>query len=139
MTETHADQIIDYLVGMLRPPDLQETRRSWRRQLARLDADVASKAAINGCDVWERFPTWPQFYGEYRSLTREQRLAERVMCQTCRDDKWVVVAVRPDGNEEVAGCPDCNPGAYESARFRRHDGTEFVPPDPARVREMLSS
>jgi hypothetical protein len=141
MTEKQADQIIDFMYGMHRPPDSQETRRAWRLQLRNLDPDLASKAAINGMQVWEFFPSWPSFYAEYRSLKRKVYAPDPTACGTCGGDKFVVVLTRPSDNpespyDEVAPCPDCNSGANTS--FRRHDGSEVVGLDPARVREMLS-
>ena len=153
MTKEQADQIIDYMFGMLRPPDPVETRKSWGMQLLPLDAEVASRAAINGMEFWQFFPSWPLFYGEYRSLMRAARPREQVSCNTCGGDRFVLVALRtPETTdwmnrhgfkakedqpiEELAPCPDCNPTANTS--FRRHDGMEVTCPDPARVRQMMS-
>lgn len=153
MTEKQADQIIDFICGMLRPPDPVETRRSWRLQLAHLDPELASKAAINGMQVWEFFPSWPVFYGEYRSLKRSAQPAY-TGCQTCGGDKFVLVLLRrPETSqwmarhgisavtdqmiEEMAPCPSCNPNADTS--FRRHDGSEVTSMDPARISEILAN
>lgn len=154
MTEKEADQIIDFLYGMFRPPDPQETRKAWRLQLAHLDPDLATQAAINGAQVWEFFPKWPVFYGEYRALRRNERRKEEVYsCATCKGDRFVLVATRPaaqtdwmqkrgfepqsPGMEEYAPCPECNASADTS--FYRHDNTEFRAPDPATVRRLMSS
>lgn len=154
MTEAQADQIIDYISGMLRPPDPIGTRAAWRVQLRSLDPDIASRAAINGVQYWEFFPSWPQFYGEYRSLRRNEHAPDPTMiCPTCKGDRTVMVALRkPETTtwmeahglkadesqmiEEYAPCPDCNSGANTS--FRRPDGFEVVCPDPALVRQWLS-
>lgn len=153
MTEEHADQIIDYLYGMLRPPDPVETRKAWKVQLAHLDVEIASKAAINGMQVWEFFPSWPSFYGEYRALVRSSRILDPVSCKTCAGDKFVLISLRSpetsewmrlhkisacvdDKIEELAPCPDCNSGANTS--FRRPDGTEISCPDSSRVRDLMS-
>jgi hypothetical protein len=154
MTEAQADQIIDFLYGMLRPPDAVETRKAWRLSLAPLDADLASQAAINGKQVWEFFPSWPLFYGEYRAVLRKSKTPEPTfVCPTCEGDKFVVVALRkPEASqwltrhgievptdrmiEELAPCPDCNSTA--NTYFRRYDGSEAKALDPARVREMMS-
>lgn len=146
MTQDQADQIIDFLYGILRPPDKQETRRAWRLQLAPLDAELASRAAINGGQVWEHFPSWPLFHAEYRALKRAARAPDPAdVCPTCKGDLAVVVALRYDTDsrepgmevEEYAPCPDCNANADTS--FRRPDGSLVQSPDPYRVREMLSS
>jgi hypothetical protein len=75
MTEKEADQIIDFLYGMFRPPDLEGTRKHWRMQLASLDADLASKSAIQGMQSWRFFPPWADFKEIYRSLDRLARPA----------------------------------------------------------------
>lgn len=73
-------------------------------------------------------------------------------CATCGGDRFVVVATRkpqqsewmrernisPDETElieEMAPCPDCNLAV--DASFHRYDGPKIVPPDPAKVREMM--
>lgn len=155
MTEAQADQIIDYISGMLKPPDPIGTRKAWRAQLASLDPEVASRAAINGVQEWKFFPSWPLFYGEYRGLIRKAKQANPdVACTTCRGDRFVLVQMRtpeatdwqqkrghvpPEGlyYEEYAPCPDCNSGANTS--FRRADGLEVVCPDPDTVRRMMAS
>lgn len=137
MTEDQADQIIDFLYGMARPPDEQETRRSWKMYLTNLDPDLASKAAIKGAQSWERFPSWPAFYGEYRALDSKVR-PHKVSCSTCDDDRMVLVETRPEGSGEMGGyapCPDCNAKANTS--FRRYDGTMVETMDPAQVRERM--
>lgn len=53
-------------------------------------------------------------------------------CETCSGDKFVQVESGPD---RYAVCPDCSTA---DASFWRHDGTRFVPPDSARVREMMN-
>lgn len=53
-------------------------------------------------------------------------------CETCSGDKFVQVESEP---ERYAVCPDCN---QADASFWRADGTRFVPPDSARVRELMS-
>lgn len=76
-----------------------------------------------------------------------------VDCSTCGGNRFVVVVTRPPvasnwmrergiephvdrSIDETAPCPDCNAGCQ--AFHRRPDGSRAVPPDPARVREMLS-
>lgn len=158
MTEAQADQIIDFLYGMLRPPDQEGTRVAWRIQLRHLDPDIASQALINGMQVWEHFPPWPVFYGEYRAARKALRAQEEskdaFSCKTCSDDGFVVVSLRRVGPsdwhrqrgrevpenefiEEMAPCPDCN--GHAETGFRRHDGTWATPLDPARVRAMKDS
>lgn len=66
-----------------------------------------------------------------------------VNCDTCSGDRFVIVRLRSVGDnditavnfEEWAPCPDCNSTANTS--FWRHDGTRFVSPDSAAVREMM--
>lgn len=55
-------------------------------------------------------------------------------CETCGNDKFVLVGTR-EGHEEYAPCPDCNPA---NASFFRYDGTRSVPPDPGTVRELMN-
>lgn len=61
-------------------------------------------------------------------------------CKTCDGDRFVVVNLRPAkpgitgaNFEEWAACPDCH---SVDASFVRY-GSRFVPPDPARVRQIL--
>lgn len=153
MTEAQAQQIIDFLFGMLRPPDPVATRAAWLQQLAPLDAELASRAAVNGSRVWERFPAWPTFQAEYRSLLERSRQDVEV-CKTCSGNRFVVVALRKpqatdwmkkhglqvpseEMTEEYAPCPDC--AGNVDASFRRFDGSLAVPPDPAAVRKLLQS
>lgn len=73
-------------------------------------------------------------------------------CAVCGGDRFVLVSKRPvtasqwqrehgivppaDATEdEYAPCPEC--ASTVDASFFRHDGTKFVPPDPARTREMM--
>lgn len=82
----------------------------------------------------------------------EQRKAQRpttnahapaTTCRTCDGDRFVVAGLRAIAgmdvaqvhHEEWACCPDCNTA---DVAFWRHDGSRFTPPDPARVREMMS-
>jgi hypothetical protein len=58
--------------------------------------------------------------------------SESTACPTCGGDRFVLVQVQPEG---YAPCPDCH-GSVD-ASFWRTDGTRAVPPDPARVREMM--
>lgn len=53
-------------------------------------------------------------------------------CETCCGDRFVLVSSEP---EQYAVCPDCNPA---DASFTRYDGTRFVLPDPAKVRELMN-
>jgi hypothetical protein len=72
--------------------------------------------------------------------------SDSTACPTCGGDRFVLVSYRspamrqsttvPDIKvEEYAPCPDCH-GSVD-ASFWRADGTRAVPPDPARVREMM--
>lgn len=70
MTDAQADQIIDFLYGMLRPPDHVGTRKHWRMQLAPLDPDISSKAVIQGMQTWRFFPPWSEFKEIYRAIER---------------------------------------------------------------------
>lgn len=139
MNQAEADQIIDFLYGMHRPPDQDATRRAWRMQLSRLDADIASQACIKGMQAWGRFPSWPDFYTQYKLLSQRSDIPQGG-CPTCGGDRLVVYATRPEGSgsvEEMAPCPDCNPNA--NTKFHRASGQEFESPDPTRVRRMMSS
>lgn len=55
-------------------------------------------------------------------------------CETCGGDRFVVYAMRGEF-EELDPCPDCNGNC--DTTFRRHDGSTFRSPDPAKVRERL--
>jgi hypothetical protein len=77
--------------------------------------------------------------------------APATVCATCGGDRFVVVSTRPvtasvwmkeRGIEPPAGaveeewgsCPECNP---QEVSFWRADGSKFVTPDAAKVRELL--
>lgn len=139
MTEAQADQIIDFLYGMHRPPDQDGTRRAWKMQLGALDADIASRACINGMQVWEWFPKWTEFFAEYKALAKAEALTTRPSdeCKTCGGDRWLVISLRPYGTgeiEEYAPCYACSPGV--NTAFHRWDGSLVECPDPARVKQL---
>lgn len=83
--------------------------------------------------------------------SRGTNLHVTVECETCGGDRFVLVGTRPvvqsvwmrergieatgEEIEEYASCPDCGP---EVTPMRRSDGTMFVPPDPAAVREKMN-
>lgn len=139
MNETQADQIIDFLYGMHRPPDQDGTRRAWRMQLGALDPDVASRACINGMQVWGWFPKWSEFFLEYKALTRlqAQSTLPPAACAVCKGDLFIVVSLRPHGVgqiEEYAPCYACNAGA--NTAFHRPNGSLAECPDPARVKQL---
>lgn len=113
INQEQADQVIDFISGMLRPPDPELTRTAWRSSLAPLDPDVASQAAINGCQVWKFWPDWPSYMLEYTAV--EMRRGEsshrvEVLCRSCLDMGWVLAYMRPGGFEEYGPCPDCEVG-----------------------------
>jgi len=77
--------------------------------------------------------------------------APATVCATCRGDRFVPVQTRPvtasvwmkehgieppEGavEEEWAPCPQCSP---QEVSFYRSDGSRFVTPDAAKVREMM--
>ena len=77
--------------------------------------------------------------------------ADATACATCGGNRSVVVSTRPAKQsawmreqgiefpagaelEEMAPCPECS---SVEVSFWRFDGSKFVGPDPARVREML--
>jgi hypothetical protein len=152
-----ADQIIDYLSGLLRPPDQQLTRKAWREQLQRIESpELAMRAVINGVQVWEFFPSWPTFMIEYRAV--EQRMQpgdtqEKIECRTCLDMGLVLAKTRydkpslgtgkgprPQPNEkrgpfeEWAPCPHCERGKtieqqqYGDAGYWQGRDTEHIRP-----------
>lgn len=124
MDREQADQIIDFTSGLFRPANEDATRQAWRSQLAKLDAENASKAIINGAQVWERFPSWSQFLVEYRMLEHhDQDYANNrgSACLTCQDGGFVIAQLRYDQKsrtpkqkvgpfEEMAPCPHCKLG-----------------------------
>jgi hypothetical protein len=138
-----ADQLIDYVFGMLRPPDKELTRTAWRSSLATLDAEVASQALINGAQVWEHFPSWSQFMQEYTDagLRREETTRhEDIQCRTCLDMGWVLTYLRPGGFEEYGPCPDCETGkkmeglVYPRGYWQGRDASHVRPvikPEPS--------
>ncbi|GIV03637.1 MAG: hypothetical protein KatS3mg015_2467 [Fimbriimonadales bacterium] len=151
MTEEQADQVIDFLIGMHRPPDPVATRNAWRLHLRALDAECASQAAINGTKVWDRFPTWPAFYTEYRTVADARDVAAASdLCSLCEGDGFVMVGTRLPittewmrkrelkasdiAVEEYAACPECNPS---DTSFRRYDGSVAKALDPAKVLELM--
>jgi hypothetical protein len=60
----------------------------------------------------------------------------RARCGTCGGDKLVLAAVRPDGAEEYAPCPDCHPN-WAAVGHWDTDGKRVSPPDPVRTRQMM--
>jgi hypothetical protein len=65
---------------------------------------------------------------------------EPTICETCKGDRFVLVRKRPGEAkgmffEEYAACPDCADGIVVD--YWRADGTKFVAPDRAQVREMM--
>lgn len=87
-----------------------------------------------------------------RATKQQTNRHASVDCQTCGGDRFVHVSSRKSKRtawmetkgiepndqhlvEEYASCPDCNASCATS--FRRYSGTMAVPPDPARVREMM--
>lgn len=154
MTGKEADSIIDFAYGVLRPPDKELTRSSWRTYLEPLDPGIASDAMINGAQVWEHWPSWKEFMVEYRAL--HQRLHSedsygiaKIHCATCVDLGLVLVKMRYDRLslarkekvhdrkarvgpfEEWAPCPSCPRGRlietqqYENEGYWR--GRDFHP------------
>ena len=118
--------------------DLGTARALWREELVRFDADVAVKAVAKLARELHRRPDLSDLLDLLKQMTPS---LPKAVCGTCQGDLFVLVATRSSSNpesptEEYAPCPDCNPHANTS--FRRHDGSEFVGPDSARVRQMLS-
>lgn len=75
---------------------------------------------------------WKRVFEETtQRKTRGTNLHAGLGCETCGGDKFVLVESDPD---RYAVCPDCGKG---DASFRRVDGTRFVPPDPAKTRELM--
>lgn len=117
--------------------DLGPARALWREELLPFDAELATKAVAKLARELHRRPD----LSDLRDLLiRLTPALPQKSCSTCGGDLWVLVSTRPSLTpdspyEEYAPCPDCN--AYTNASFRRPDGSEFVPPDAARVREML--
>jgi hypothetical protein len=125
MNQKQADDIIDFVYGMHRPPDKELTRDTWRIYLAPLDPDIATTAMINGLQVWESFPKWPAFMVEYHQVERRREMtseSEKMMrCLVCGDTGWVIAKLRYDETrkgagekagpfEETAPCPSCELG-----------------------------
>lgn len=98
---------------------------------------------------------WARVFEELetkRFIESANQVAAPVRCETCDGDRFVVYATRKptqtqwmkehgiEANEsemieEMAACPECNP---TDVSFHRHDGSRFMPPDPAKVRERLT-
>lgn len=137
MTEREAQEVVRMVESNWRF-DLGTARSLWREELVRFDAEVATKAVAKLARELHRRPDLSDLLSILGRLTPA---LPRPVCPTCKGDLAVLVATRRSNNseapyEEYAPCPDCNPHADSS--FRRPDGSEFVPPDSARTRQMLS-
>ena len=118
--------------------DLQNARSLWREELVRFDAEIATRAVAKLARELHRRPDLSDLLDLLKQMTPA---LPKTACPTCNGDLSVLVATRPSKvpeapYDEYAPCPDCNSQADYS--FRRVDGSEFLPPDPARVRQMLS-
>lgn len=98
---------------------------------------------------------WNRVSEEQPKPTYEPRVSQPGHCATCDDHKLVLVGHLPPvqtiwmrergievsqhpaekGFEQYACCPDCNSDA--NIAYWRHDGTRFIPLDPARIRELM--
>lgn len=134
--------------------DLEGARPMWREQLLPFDAEIATQAIVR---LARTSPMKPRLYDVLeviRAMSPAPISAPTRDCPTCGGDLFVTVYLRTpvttewmekhgfaanvdEKIEEVAPCPDCNGGANTS--FRRPDGTEAVSPDPARVRDLITS
>lgn len=137
MTEREAQEVVRMVESNWRF-DLGTARALWREELVRFDAEVATKAVAKLARELHRRPDLSDLLDV---LGRMTPALPRPSCSTCGGDLFVFVATRPSLTpdapyEEYAPCPDCNPHA--DAAFRRPDGSEFIPPDPARTRQLLS-
>lgn len=137
MTEREAQEVVHMIESNWRF-DLGIARRIWREELLPFDAELATQAVAKLARELHRRPD----LSDVRDLLRRMApaLPKAESCSTCGGDLWVLVATRLSKTadapyEEYAPCPDCN--AYTDASFRRPDGSEFKPPDAARVREMM--
>lgn len=134
--------------------DLEKARPMWREQLLPFDAEIATQAVIRLARTMQRRPTLSDVLEVITVMSPATKYRPSDTCATCEGDLFVVVFMRKpvttewmarNGHkasetemiEEIAPCPDCNAGANTS--FRRTDGTEAVSPDPARVRELITS
>jgi hypothetical protein len=131
-------------------PHLKMEPRLYIRALVHYDASIASRAILDAITYeWKMLPKVAEVVEVVRRAIPPPL---PVQCETCNGHRLVVVATRlqeqtfwmkergitpsDDPYEEWAACPDCNTAA--DASYHRFDGTKFVPPDPAKVREMLS-
>jgi hypothetical protein len=95
---------------------------------------------------------WLRIFEENKRSSATNQATVRTDCQTCDGHRFVVVSTRPAATtqwmkehgfsgsgeiEEYAPCPDC--ASDIDASWRRFDGTWARPPDPEKVRQMLSS
>lgn len=143
MIEYEARQIIDAIAANTTNRELHQTKiENWMEQLLPLNAEDAARAAAIGSRDWQYFPSWATFWEAYR-YQQKRRLAdtaedEEGRCQTCGGDKMVVVEGPSDGyGEQMAPCPDCNPGANTDF-IRGHNGSKFRGMRPDQVRERLA-
>lgn len=138
MTEREAQEVVRMVESNWRF-DLGTARGLWRSELMPFDAEMATQAVAKLARELHRRPD----LSDLRNLLlRMSPALPKAVCTTCGGDLWVLVSTRPSKTpdapyEEYAPCPDCN--AHTDASFRRPDGSEFIPPDPSRVRQLLNS
>ena len=78
MKDTEAREIL----GMLKAATTQyslddEAVAFWLDALSVLDAEIATKAVLNGINDWKRFPSWADFKEAYSIVKRQMEAASR--------------------------------------------------------------
>lgn len=158
MNEREAQHIVRLVEAGWRMDLGEDGRELWRRMLSHHDPEVAEEALELLTAEQSQRPSISDLRQMiYRVRTDRQATPSRGLpapaaCPTCGGDRWVLYGTRRAEQapwmkergieptavpvDEYAACPECNAGA--NASFTRHDGSRFLPPDPARVRERLA-
>jgi hypothetical protein len=70
-----AAELVGVMAAMTSTRLLEQEREVWIEQVSPLDADLATKAVLEGRREWKRFPSWAQFHEAY---ALQKKLSEPV-------------------------------------------------------------